>query len=90
MQKTYQYHNNVLSIPASLLYEDWGVMSYKNYNVSCYRRKLVRTREGKGLGNEALLSYHDLPEHIKEICQQKLGKPEEVVTFKFTGTLYRT
>lgn len=80
MQKTYQYHNNVLSIPASLLYEDWGVMSYKNYNVSCYRRKLVRTREGKGLGNEALLSYHDLPEHIKEICQQKLGKPEEVVT----------
>ena len=49
-EKSYLYHNNVLSIPASLLYEDWQLMSYKYYNVNCFRGKLVRSREGKGKG----------------------------------------
>ena len=78
-EKSYLYHNNVLSIPASLLYEDWQLMSYKYYNVNCFRGKLVRSREGKGKGNEALLSYHHLPEDIKEICKEKLGNPEDVL-----------
>ena len=36
----YEYHNNILSIPAKLLYEDWSLISYKNYNVLCHRGKL--------------------------------------------------
>lgn len=80
MYKSYLYHNNILSIPASLLYEDWGVMSYINYKVSCHRKKLIRSREGKGLGNEALLDYHKLPEDIKDICKERLGHPQDVAT----------
>ena len=33
----------------------------------------MRTREGKGKDNKALVSYHDLPESIKVICIEKLG-----------------
>lgn len=76
--KSYQYFNNILSIPASLLYEDWAVMSYKTYNVRCYRKQLVRSREGRGQGNEALLSYYHLPPELQDLCVEKLGKPEEV------------
>lgn len=78
--KTYTYHNNILSIPASLLYDDWRLMSYSAYLKNCQRKKLVQSREGKGLGNEALLDYYRLPEHIKEICKEKLGNPEDVTT----------
>ena len=37
----------------------------------------VYKRQSKG--NEALLSYHHLPEDIKEICKEKLGNPEDVM-----------
>lgn len=71
----YIYHNHILSIPARLLYEDWGLMKYRTYLSYCERQKLIRSREGKGKGNEALLSYHDLPQWIKNICTEKLGDP---------------
>lgn len=77
--KSYQYHNHTLSIPASLLYEDWGIMTYKNYNIQCHRQKLVRTKLGKGRGNEALISFHDLPESIKMMCVEKLGHYKDVL-----------
>lgn len=70
---TYEYHNNILSIPASLIYDEWGLMSYETYLKKCQRKQLVRTREGKGKDNKALVSYHDLPESIKVICIEKLG-----------------
>ncbi len=73
IDKTYLYHNNILSIPASLLYDDWKVMSYENYKKKCQRRHLVTSRPGKGKGTEALLSYHDLPEPLKLLCIEKLG-----------------
>lgn len=76
--KTFLYHNNILSIPASLLYEDWGLMSYKNYNIKCHRGQLIRSREGKGAGNEALLSFYHLPPDLQDICIKKLGRPEDV------------
>ncbi|EMY3483765.1 hypothetical protein FPG87_12550 [Flavobacterium psychrophilum] len=75
----YEYHNNILSIPAKLLYEDWGLMTYKTYLSMCYRKKLIRTKEGRGAGNEAFVSFHDLPIDIKTVCVQKLGNPKEVV-----------
>lgn len=78
MSKSYTYHENVLSIPASLLYEDWGVMSRETYFKKCQRRQLIISRRACR-GCEALLSYHDLPEYIKDICKEKLGHYEEVV-----------
>ncbi|MBP7174573.1 MAG: hypothetical protein KBA33_11005, partial [Cloacibacterium sp.] len=81
----YQYINNILSIPARLLYEDWKVMKYKTYLSKCHRRQLIRTREGKGEGNEAMLSYYELPNDLKELCKEKLGDPnkEGVVLVNF-------
>lgn len=75
--KGYIYYNHILSIPASLLYEDWGLMSYTNYKLKCHRGQLIRSREGKGKGNEALLSYHDLPQWIKNVCIEKIGDPSQ-------------
>ncbi len=76
---TYAYQNNILSIPARLLYEDWGVLSYENYLKQCGRGKLRRTKSGKGKGNEAWVSYYDLPDILKDICVRNLGKPQEVM-----------
>jgi hypothetical protein len=76
--KSYQYYNNTLCIPASLLYDDWGLLSYKSYLMKCYRGQLIRVREGKGKGNEALLSYHDLPQEYKMACKKNLGDYKEV------------
>ena len=75
----YQYQNNILSIPARLLYEDWGLMGYANYKLMCHRGKLVRTKEGRGAGNEAFVSFHDLPFEIKTICIEKLQDPTKVI-----------
>lgn len=74
----YEYQNNILSIPARLLYEDWNLFSYQNYLNLGKRGKLIRTKEGRGAGNEAWVSFKDLPRDIKAICIEKLGKPEEV------------
>ncbi|WPC10908.1 hypothetical protein LEQ04_09520 [Riemerella anatipestifer] len=78
MSKTYEYYKNILSIPASLLYEDWGVMSYDNYKKQCRDKKIAVSRRACR-GNYALLSYHDLPEEIKTLCKEKLGDYNKVV-----------
>lgn len=79
MKKDYEYHDNILSIPASLLYEDWCVMSYDVYKKRCQKGHLVRSRDGKGKNNYALLSYHDLPEDLKEMCREKLGDYNKII-----------
>ncbi|MDO5106600.1 hypothetical protein [Capnocytophaga sp.] len=77
----YAYQNNILSIPARLLYEDWGLISYDYYKKLCTRGKLQNTKPGKGQGNEAWVSFHELPVvkgvDIKEFCIKMLGKPED-------------
>ncbi|MFC6244532.1 hypothetical protein ACFP6C_05730, partial [Flavobacterium psychroterrae] len=79
----YEYHNNILSIPARLLYEDWALITYNNYQNLCKRGKLIRTKEGRGPGNEPFVSFHDLPVHqgvdFKKVCKEGLGEPKEVV-----------
>ncbi|OXA83700.1 hypothetical protein B0A56_00845 [Flavobacterium columnare NBRC 100251 = ATCC 23463] len=74
----YQFINNKVSIPARLLYKDWALVSYDNYQSLCKKRKLVRTKEGRGEGNEAYISAEDLPIHrgidFKEICIRELGE----------------
>ena len=75
----YEYQNNILSIPAKLLYEDWGLMAYNTHNSYCTRGKLIRTKEGRGAGNEAFVSFYDLPFDIKKVCIEKLGDPKKIV-----------
>ena len=65
----YQYCNNILSIPARLLYDELGVMSYKAYNLSCFRGKIKRTKEGRGKGNEAYIPLHE--ESLKGVDHAK-------------------
>jgi hypothetical protein len=73
----YKYIDNILSIPARLLYKDWKLMTYDTYLKKCDRGKLVRTKEGRGKGNEAYISYYDLPFEIQEFCILQLGDPKE-------------
>ena len=68
----------MLSIPAKLLYEEWGVMAYNTYKSHCTRGKLVRTKEGLGAGNEAFVSFYDLPKDIQALCIEELGHPKDV------------
>jgi hypothetical protein len=75
----YEYHKNTLSIPAKLLYEDWSLLAYKTYHTWCNRGKLIRTKEGRGAGNEAFVSFHDLPPNYKTVCIANLGPPKDVV-----------
>ncbi|MBP4137421.1 hypothetical protein [Flavobacterium geliluteum] len=79
----YEYHNNILSIPAKLLYEDWALISYTNYKRLCSKGKLVNTKKGKGAGNEAFVSFHDLPVHqgvdFKKVCVENLKNPKDVI-----------
>ncbi len=75
----YAYQNNILSIPAKLLYEDWKVMSYKSYNLNCFRGKLIRTKEGRGKGNEAWVSFYDLDIDLQERAIKEFGHPKDMV-----------
>jgi hypothetical protein len=79
----YQYINDILSIPAKLLYEDLALMSYKTYNVNCFRGKIKRTQKGLGKGNEALISFEDLPHNIKEVIIEALGPPQKAPKYIF-------
>lgn len=71
----YEYYNNILSIPAKVLYEDLELMSYEAYKRKCKSGKLVRTRQGKGLGTPALVNFNDLPAEIKDAVTKAYGNP---------------
>ncbi len=76
----YAYQNNKLSIPANILYEDLELITYNTYRSWCTRGKLVRTKEGKGKGNTAWVSYYDITEQwVKNAIKAYLGDPKEVV-----------
>ncbi|MGC1471507.1 MAG: hypothetical protein WA775_02850 [Psychroserpens sp.] len=75
----YAHQNHILSIPAKLLYKEWNLITYNTYKSHCKRRKLIRTKEGRGPGNEAYVSFYDLPIDIKRKCVEELGDPKEVV-----------
>ncbi len=76
----YAYYNNLLSIPAKILYEDMELISYATYFKWCQRKKLVRTNEGKGKGNCAWVSFYDISEEwVKNAIKAKYGDPKEKV-----------
>ncbi|MDB0602610.1 hypothetical protein PL373_16025 [Tenacibaculum maritimum] len=77
----YQYQNNTLSIPAKLLYGELELMAYGTYQTWCRRGKLIRTKEGRGKGNTAWISFHDIKEEwVKNAIKAFLGSPEKVIS----------
>lgn len=76
----YEYHNNILSIPAKLIYDEMELISKSLYYKWCTRGKLIRTKEGKGKGNEAWVSFYDIAEEwVKNAVKARLGDPKKVV-----------
>lgn len=76
----YAYQNNILSIPAKLIYEDLDLMAYNTYKSWCSRGKFIKTKEGRGKGNEAWVSFYDITaDWVKNAVKAYLGEPKEVV-----------
>ncbi|TWP30543.1 hypothetical protein ETU09_00650 [Apibacter muscae] len=71
----YEFHNNILSIPAKVLYEDLEVVSYDTYRQWCVRGKLIKTRTARGLDSYALLDFEKLPQNIKDLIIKEYGNP---------------
>lgn len=80
----YQYHNNLLSIPARLLYDDLALMAYNTYKSFCQRGKIKRTKEGKGKGNEAFVAFESLDPQHQAIIIEALGEPTKASHIIFT------
>ncbi|MDB0600727.1 hypothetical protein PL373_06120 [Tenacibaculum maritimum] len=77
----YTYQNNILSIPAKLLYEELAIIAYETYKTWIKRGKLVKTKAGRGKGNTAWVSYYDIAEEwVKNAVKAKLGDPKKVVS----------
>lgn len=79
----YEYHNNKLSIPAHLLYDDWGLISYNQYkkwsntSTNNTNRRLIRTQSAHR-GQVAFVSFYDMPLDLQNEAIRRLGDPEEM------------
>ncbi len=72
---SYEFYQNTLTVPASLLYEDGEILTKPNYDKLCRVGKIRRAREGKGLGNYALVEFDTIPERFRVKIIKKLGYP---------------
>lgn len=76
----YAYQNNILSIPAKLLYKDLELIAFNTYKSWCTRGKLVKTQRG-GKGNTAWVSFHEIKdEWVKNAIKAYLGDPKDVIS----------
>lgn len=71
----YEFYQNTLTVPAALLYEDGEILTKPNYDKLCRVGKIRRAREGKGLGNYALVEFDTIPERFRVKIIRKLGYP---------------
>lgn len=71
----YTYNNKIVGIPARLLYEEWNLMPYTTYEQYIQERILIETDKKEEENDEKVLSFHLLPEDIKQFCITKLGEP---------------
>lgn len=80
----YETHTNQIGVRISFLVSDEDkshpnslkVCSYEALKKRAKRYPGLRLREGKGPGNEALISWKCMPYEWKEACREKLGNPE--------------
>jgi hypothetical protein len=71
----YEWHKNIVTLAAKVLYEDMKIITYTTYENWCKRKKINRVRMGKGEGNYALVEFESLPEWIKEVVKKEYGLP---------------
>ena len=64
-----EYYNDKLCIASNELVER-GLISYDNYKKMVARKKFVVVRQGKGLGNYALVAVDSLPSDMKEAVRE--------------------
>lgn len=56
-----------------------AIMSLENYKSLVKRHRVNVVRQGKGLGNYALIDYNSLPERFRVCFEEKYGKPEDIM-----------
>ena len=64
-----EYYNDKLCIPSKELIER-GLLSEPNYKQMAARKKFCVVRQGKGLGNYALVAVDSLPSDMKEAVRE--------------------
>lgn len=83
MLTPYETHNNQIGVRLSYLVADEALRHEKSLALIGYeacKKRAKRTpgfrlREGKGLGNESLLSWEHLPHDWRQILQARFGDP---------------
>jgi len=72
----YEYKDDKLCIPASILYKDFKLISYSLYKNKEFRKKLCFVQAG-GNGRKALIDFNGLPVDIKKAVIDKIGEPDK-------------
>lgn len=74
----YQFYQNLLTVPATMLYENSDIMSEANYKKLCRCGKINKVVVGRGLGNKAQVEFDSIPERFKVQVVKKLGYPPKL------------
>ncbi|MGE0931703.1 hypothetical protein [Peijinzhouia sedimentorum] len=83
-ESPYEFHNGQLGVKRSFLISDTDKKHERSLEVKTYaalqkeaqRKKGLRIKEGKGPGNETLISWQCMPTEWREMCKQHFGNPE--------------
>lgn len=84
----FEYHNNILGVHASVLYDELALMSYGAYQKQCNRNKLQKLRNACA-GKKALVRFDKLPREYKDEIVQNFGDPyKQASNYHFEEELY--
>lgn len=80
----YEIHENQIGVRLSYLIADSdkrhphsiAAITYDAYKQRAKRTPGFRLKEGRGKGNEALVSWKCMPHEWQSVCREKLGNPE--------------
>ncbi|MGV3705420.1 MAG: hypothetical protein ACO1NU_08580 [Arcticibacter sp.] len=97
MQSAYDIYKNEIGVRMSFLISDFdkrqkdslAIIGYDAIAKRAKRNPGLRLREGKGLGNEALLSWVNLPYDWKKQCIERFGDPDLVTKTNELEKLYQ-
>lgn len=85
----YQFYQNTLTIPATILYKDSEIMSESNYKYLCSNGKINKVVTARGLGNKALVEFDSIPERFRIQIVKKLGFPPKKNTQNLILNYYK-
>lgn len=85
----YQFYQNTLTIPATVLYENSDIMSESNYKKLCSLGKINKVVTARGLGNKAQIEFDSIPERFRVQIVKKLGYPPKKNTQSLILNYYK-